>query len=70
MYLQDKMATFIEKCACIAEFHGFQGWLVNVEHPVEPHLIANLLHLGAVAIHNIQQTHFGAKRKQTIVRCD
>ena len=58
------MATFIEKCASIAEFHGFQGWLVNVEHPVEPHLIANLLHLGAVAIHTNKPTLVQKQNKQ------
>lgn len=41
----DKMDAFVEKCGRIAEYHGFQGWLLNIENPVEEKLVTALLHL-------------------------
>jgi len=42
---ESKIDAFVEKCSDIASFYGFQGWLLNIENPVEWTLVPYLLQL-------------------------
>jgi len=42
---ESKIDAFVEKCTDIASFYGFQGWLLNIENPVDWTLVPYLLEL-------------------------
>lgn len=41
----EKLNKFVNVCVKIASCHGFHGWLLNIENPVQPELIPGLLKL-------------------------
>lgn len=41
----EKLNKFVNVCVKIAAIHGFHGWLLNIENPVQPELIPSLLKL-------------------------
>eukprot|EP00088_Acartia_fossae_P023032 TRINITY_DN2410_c0_g1_i2.p1 TRINITY_DN2410_c0_g1~~TRINITY_DN2410_c0_g1_i2.p1 ORF type:complete len:563 (-),score=80.24 TRINITY_DN2410_c0_g1_i2:187-1875(-) len=42
---EKKIDEFVDQCASIASFYGFQGWLLNIENEVEWTLVPYLLEL-------------------------
>jgi len=42
---QKTMQRFVDQCGNIAEHHGFQGYLLNIENPIDEVLVPNLIQL-------------------------
>jgi len=54
---ENKMQAFVNQCVRMAEEYGFQGWLLNIENPVEESLVPNLLKLVALLRDRTEKTN-------------